>query len=142
MRLPRSALSALILTSLLGLGAAPAYADAAGSGTITFEGQSCAFTFTDAGGPPPASVQIQSIDIADGCAADGTATGSLTFGPGDAAILSLKVAVSKPISCGYTGSLTGTYAGSSATFPEQDVPKSSGGFLCPNPASIAIQATL
>lgn len=142
MHLRRSALSALIVTSILGFGVAPAYADAAGSGTITFEGQSCAFTFTYAGGPPPAAVQIQSIDIADGCAADGTATGSLSFGPGDAATLSLTVAVSKPISCGYSGSLTGTYAGSDATFPEQDVPKSSGSFLCPNPASIAIQATL
>ena len=142
MHLRRSALSTLIIASTLGLGVAPAYADATGSGTITFEGQSCGFTFTYAGGPPPASVQIQSIDIADGCAADGTATGSLTFGPGDAAQLSLEVAVSKPISCGYSGSLTGTYAGSAATLPEQDVPKSSGSFLCPNPASIAIQATL
>jgi hypothetical protein len=142
MHLRRSVLSALVVASTIGLGIAPAYADATGSGTLTFEGQSCDFTFTYAGGPPPASVQIQSIDIADGCAADGTATGSLTFGPDDAATLSLKVAVSKPISCGYSGSLTGTYAGSAAAFPEQDVPKESGSFLCPNPASIAIQAGL
>ena len=142
MHLRRSALSTLVVASLVGLGVAPAYADATGSGTITFEGTSCDFTFTYAGGAPPAAVEIQSIDIADGCAADGTASGSLTFGPDNAATLSLTVAVSKPISCGYAGSLTGTYAGSAATFPEQDVPKSSGSFLCPNPASIAIQAGL
>ncbi|TCC24671.1 hypothetical protein [Kribbella speibonae] len=142
MHLRRSLLSALVVASTIGFGVAPAYAGATGSGTITFEGQSCDFTFTYAGGPPPAAVEIQSIDIADGCAADGTASGTVTFGPDDAATLTLNVAVSKPLSCGYSGSLTGTYAGNAATFPEQDVPKESGSILCPNPASIAVQATL
>ncbi|MGZ0153533.1 hypothetical protein ACXJJ3_41150 [Kribbella sp. WER1] len=142
MHLRRSVLSALVVASTLGLGIAPAYADASGSGTITFQGTSCDFTFTYAGGPPPASVEIQSITIADGCAADGTASGTLAFGADGAATLTLKVAVSKPLSCGYSGSLTGTYSGTAATFPEQSVPKESGSILCPNPASIAIQATL
>lgn len=142
MHLRRSLLSALVVASTLGLGIAPAYADASGSGTITFQGTSCDFTFTYAGGPPPASVQIESIDIAAGCAANGTASGSLTFDPDDAATLTLNVAVSSPITCGYSGSLTGTYSGTAATFAEQSVPKSSGSFLCPDPASIAISATL
>jgi hypothetical protein len=144
MRLRNSVLSALLVASTVGLAAGPAYArpDATGSGTITFQGTSCAFTFTYAGGPPPAAVQIQSIDIADSCSADGTASGTLTFGPGNAASLTLNVSVTKPIGCGYSGTLAGTYSGNAGTFPEQSVPKKSGSFLCPNPAKIAITATL
>ncbi|TDD49980.1 hypothetical protein E1263_31465 [Kribbella antibiotica] len=144
MRFRTAVLSALMLATSVGLSAAPASArpDASGSGTITFQGTSCAFTFTYAGGPPPAAVQIQSIDIDNSCSADGTASGSLTFGPGNAAKLTLTVNVTKPIGCGYSGTLTGTYAGNAGTFPEQSVPKKSGSFLCPNPAKIAITATL
>ncbi len=144
MRFRTAVLSALLVVSSVGVAAGPASArtDAAGSGTITFQGTSCAFTFTYDGGPPPAAVQIQSIDIADSCSADGTASGTLTFGPGSAASLTLNVSVTKPISCGYSGTLTGTYSGNAGTFPEQSVPKKSGSFLCPNPAKIAITATL
>ncbi|WP_405057454.1 hypothetical protein OG474_32600 [Kribbella sp. NBC_01505] len=144
MRFRTAVLSALLVVSSIGVAAGPASArpDAAGSGTITFQGTSCNFTFTYAGGPPPAAVQIQSIDIDNSCSADGTASGTLSFGPGNAASLTLDVSVTKPIGCGYSGTLTGTYSGNAGTFPEQSVPKKSGSFLCPNPAKIAITATL
>ncbi|GAA0571743.1 hypothetical protein HPO96_32465 [Kribbella sandramycini] len=141
MRFRTPALSALAAAAVVAAGITPAYA-ATGTGSITFQSTTCAFTLNYAGGPPPAAVDLQSFVLDSSCSAAGTGSGQLTFGPGDQATLTGTVSVTRPISCTYSAALKGTYSGNAVTFPTQAVPKKSGSFLCPNPANIAISLNL
>ena len=138
MRFGKSALSALLLVSSAGLAAGPAHADAVGTGTVSFLGTSCAFTYDWDGGPPPAPLEIRSVAVGADCAAQGTASGTVTFTGGNSTNFALDIDVVSPIPCSYSGSLQGTFSGTTSDYPEQALPETTGNPDCPNPALIAI----
>src|SRR5689334_24957530 len=117
MRFGKSALSALLVVSSFGLAAGPARADAVGTGTVSFLGTSCAFTYDWDGGPPPAPLEIRSVTVADDCAAQGTGSGTVTFTGGNNASFALNIVVTSPIPCSYSGSLQGTFSGTTSDYP-------------------------
>jgi hypothetical protein len=134
--LQRSAIVAPLTVGALVFAINPAFAQASGTGEVTFPGlPPCALTFDYTGGPPPNTVEVQSVTIDPSCASNGQASGTLTF-DGTAASFSGTLSTDIPLgTCVYQGSFQGTYADPVVTFSNVEIPLMSGPVGCPDPAN-------